>query len=164
MPRIGSAKFKDQLYRIRYLIHVFPANPANLEHLLQANPGIGGVLAGASRYLPYLPIDPSRLKHAPMPARSHHLESYSDHEQDPADSSRVMDVKTTTVKSVLGSLPALFVFVESSSGAVVVYPSAKQNAEATKAAISFLLHTARTHYRVKPRFIASDAAITSMRL
>ena len=59
MPRIGSAKFKVQLYRIWYLIHVFPANPANLEHLLQANPGIGGVLAGASRYLPYFPIDPT---------------------------------------------------------------------------------------------------------
>ena len=69
-----------------------------------------------------------------------------------------MDVKTTTVKSVLASLPALFVFVESSSGAVVAYPSAKQNAEATQAAISFLLHTARTHCRVKPRYIASDAA------
>ena len=158
MPRVGSAKFKDQLYRIWYLIHVFPVNPANLEHLLQANPGIGGVHSGASRYLPYLPIDPSRLKHAPMPARSHHLESYSDHELDPPGSSWVLDVKTITVKSVLGSLPALFVFVESSSGAVVVYPSAKQNAEATQAAINFLLHTARAHYRVKPRFIASDAA------
>ena len=158
MPRVGSAKFKDQLYRIWYLVHVFPVNPANLEHLLQANPGIGGVHAGASRYLPYLPIDPSRLKHAPMPPRSHHLESYSDHELDPPGSSWVLDVKTITVKSVLGSLPALFVFVETSSGAVVVYPSAKQNAESTQAAINFLLHTARTHYRVKPRFISSDAA------
>ena len=158
MPRVGSAKFRDQLYRTWYLIHVFPVNPANLEHLIQANPGIGGVLAGASRYLPFLPIDPSRLKHAPMPARSHHIETYSDHDMDPPGSSWVLDVKTITVKSVLGSLPALFVFVESSSGAIVVYPSAKQNAEATKAAISFFLHTARTHYRVKPRFISSDAA------
>ena len=122
MPRVGSAKFRDQLYRTWYLIHVFPVNPANLEHLIQANPGIGGVLAGASRYLPFLPIDPSRLKHAPMPARSHHIETYSDHDMDPPGSSWVLDVKTITVKSVLGSLPALFVFVESSSGAIVVYP------------------------------------------
>ena len=122
--RFSQRNFADDLYRVWYLSRVFPLSSSSIEHLIAANPGIIGVPAGASRLLPWLPIDPRRLKHSAMPSVPHSIESYRSHEFEPPGSNWSLDIKHITAKSVLGSRPFLYVFAELSSGATIVYSSA----------------------------------------
>ena len=159
LPKIGSKEFNETLYNLWYLLQAFPVNAANLERLLASNPGVAGVPVGASRLLPYLPIDSRRLKFANMPSRPHSIDSYTDRElQNAPGSTWYLDIKHVTVKSIFGSLKYFYTFVEESTLATVAFPTATMTAEDTQAALSFLLHMCRTHYQVRPKVISTDAA------
>ena len=148
LPKIGTKEFNDTLYNLWYLLQAFPVNAANLERLLASNPGVAGVPVGASRLLPYLPIDSRRLKFANMPSRPHSIESYTDRElQNAPGSTWYLDIKHVTVKSIFGTLKYFYTFVEESTLATVAFPTA----EDTQAALSFCSTFAAHTIRYAPR-------------
>ena len=154
LPKLGAKELRDALYHFWYLLQAFPVNAANLESLFASNPGVTGVTVGASRLLPYLPIDSRRLKFANKPARPHSLDTYIDRELQNAPGS----IKHISTKSVLGSIKYFYPFVEDSTLATIAYPTANMTADDTQAALSILLHTCRTHYQVRPKVISTDSA------